>query len=179
MGAASQQTNTYDAQYGRTGGGVINMTLKSGTNRFHGTLWDYVRYGSWDANNTLNNARGEPRPPHQYNQYGAMVNGPSYKDKTFFMLTWEGLRERVPFPIRTSVPTLAERNGDFCQSYSDQRTPLVIYDPLTTRRDPNDPSKFIRDPLINCSDPNKRRIPDPRINPIAQKILQIYPLPNV
>jgi len=167
------QTNTYDAQYGRTGGGVINMTLKSGTNRFHGTLWDYVRYGSWDANNTLNNARGEPRPPHQYNQYGAMVNGPIYKDKTFFMLTWEGLRERVPFPIRVSVPTLAERNGDFCQSYSDQPTPLVIYDPLTTR--PNNQ----RDKLIDCSDPNKRVIPASRINPIAQKIFAIYPLPNV
>lgn len=173
------QTNTYDAQYGRTGGGVVNMTLKSGTNSFHGQIWEFIKYGAWDANNTLNNATGKSKPPHQFNQYGATVTGPFRKDKTFFMATWEGLRERVPFPIRTSVPTVAERNGDFCQSYSDQRTPLVIYDPLTTRPDPSNPGKFIRDQLIDCSNPNKNRIPDSQIDAIAQKILQIYPLPNV
>jgi hypothetical protein len=164
------QTNTYDAMYGRTGGGVVNMTLKSGANDFHGQLWDFIRYGSFDANNTLNKATGKPRPPHQYNQFGATVTGPIRKDKTFWMFTWEGLRERVPFPVTTSVPTLAERMGDFSQSYSDQRTPLVIYDPLTTRMEGG---RLVRDAFQG------NMIPLTRINPVAVKILQIYPLPNI
>src|SRR5215831_6517664 len=123
------QTNTFDSNYGRTGGGVINLTLKSGTNRFHGTLWEFNRYGSFDANNALNKAQGRfgdhgevaatdprfgkeraPRPPHQFNQFGGLIDGPVIKDKLFFMFSYENLRERVPFPITTTVPTLAERD---------------------------------------------------------------------
>ncbi|HEV8132960.1 MAG TPA: carboxypeptidase regulatory-like domain-containing protein [Acidobacteriota bacterium] len=165
------QTNTYDAMYGRTGGGVVNMTLKSGTNQFHGQAWDFVRYGAWDANNTINNATGQARPPHQFNQYGVTATGPIIKDKTFWMFTWEGLRERVPFPISTSVPTAAERIGDFTKSYTDQPTPLLIFDPLTTR---SEGGRLVRNPFQG------NVIPANRINPIAAKILQaIYPLPNI
>jgi len=170
------QTNTYDAQYGRTGGGVVNMALKSGTNEFHGQAWDFVRNGSWDANNTLNKSQTPPapRPSHTFNQWGTTITGPVIKEKTFFMFTYEGLHELVPFPFTTSVPTAAERLGDFSQSYIDQTTPLIIYDPLTTRPDPNRPGRFIRDPFPG------NKIPANRINPIAFKILnQIYPLPNV
>jgi hypothetical protein len=172
------QTNTYDAQYGRTGGGVVNMTLKSGTNELHGQAFEFLKNDIFNANAALNVEQGKPKPPNQSNQYGFVVRGPVIRNRTFFMGTFEGLRERVPFPNTTSVPTEAERRGDFSQSYSDQRTPLDIYDPLTTRPDPSRPGQFIRD-QFSCNGVKNVICPD-RINPISLKILNsIYPLPNV
>src|SRR5262249_12014262 len=183
------QTSSYTPHYGRTGGGVVNMTLKSGGNQFHGRAWDFIRYGAWDANNPLNNAQGRfgdrgeiassdprfgkeraPRPPHQFNQFGVTVTGPVIKNKVFFMFTWEGLRERVPFPITTTVPTLAERTGDFSQSYTDQPTPLTIYDPLTTQ---TVNGKLVRTPFAN------NKLQPNRMNPVSLAILQLFPAPNV
>src|SRR5438034_9328627 len=120
------QTNTYDAQYGRTGGGVVNMTLKSGGNTFHGQAWNFFKNDALNANNTLNNSQGQPKPPYVANQYGITMRGPVVHGRTFFMGTFEGLRERVPFPFTISVPTEAERRGDFSRSSIDQPTPLVI-----------------------------------------------------
>ena len=118
------QTNTYDAQYGRTGGGVINMSLKTGTNRFEGQAWEFMRRTGWDANYTANKSSSpvQPRPLHSENQWGAHLRGPLVKDKTFFALTYEGLHQRSPNPDFVTVPTLAERRGDFSQSYLDPDT---------------------------------------------------------
>ncbi len=172
------QTHSFDAQYGRTGGGVVNMTLKSGTNDVHGQVWEFVKYGMWNASNSLNVARGQAKPPQQYNQYGATGGGPVYipklyngRDRTFWMFTWEGLRERVPFPQTTSVPTVAERAGDFSQTYRDSNA-FDIYDPLTTT--PDQQGRLIRQAFDN------RRVPAIRMNGIAQNYLSaVYPLPNV
>jgi outer membrane receptor protein involved in Fe transport len=165
------QTNTYDAQYGRTGGGVVNMTLKSGGNAFRGQAWNFLKNDRFNANNALNNSQGEPKPPYQANQYGTTIRGPIVRGRTFYMATFEGLRERVPFPQTASVPTEAERRGDFSQSYTDQRTPLVIYDPLTTTC--NAAGQCTRTPFPN------NVIPANRINPIALKLLSLYPLPTL
>src|SRR3989454_3436154 len=73
------QTNTYDAQYGRTGGGVVNMTLKSGSNTFRGQAWNFLKNDRLNANNALNNTLGQERPPYIMNQYGAMATGPVRK----------------------------------------------------------------------------------------------------
>lgn len=164
------QTNTYDAQYGRTGGGVVNMTLKSGTNVLRGQVWEFMKNERLNANNALNVELGQDKPPYDAHQYGATVTGPIRKGKTFFMGTFEGLWERVPFPTKTSVPTEAERNGDFSQSYSDQGSPLVLYDPMTTRLVGN---QYVRDPFPGNA------IPANRINPVAKQLLALYPLPNV
>ncbi|PYQ47872.1 MAG: hypothetical protein DMF78_22630 [Acidobacteria bacterium] len=159
------QTNTYDAQYGRTGGGIINTTLKSGANDVHGRAWNFMKNDHLNANNALNNTLGQARPPYTAHQYGALASGPLRKGKTFFMASFEGLRERVPFPITTSVPTEREKRGDFSQSG------LTIYDPLTTR---TVDGRLVRDPFPG------NVIPADRINPIALQILQqIYPSPNV
>ncbi|PYQ22519.1 MAG: hypothetical protein DMF79_05800, partial [Acidobacteria bacterium] len=159
------QTNTFDAQYGRTLGGIVNMTLKSGGNDFHGRVWDFFKDDHLNANNALNNSLGQPRPPYEANQYGGTVTGPLRKNKTFFMATFEGLRERVPFPTTTSVPTDREKRGDFSESG------LTIYDPLTTRVVNG---RLVRDPFPG------NVIPSDRLNPIALQILQqIYPSPNV
>jgi hypothetical protein len=165
------QTNTYDAQYGRTGGGVVNMTLKSGTNRLRVQAWEFFKHESLNAADSLNRSLGAKKPPYLANQYGATGGGPLVKDRTFYMITFEGLRERPSFPQTTSVPTLAERNGDFSQSYRDQVTPLVIYDPLTTTCDAS--GRCTRTPFPN------NIIPAERINPVARAILALYPLPNV
>src|SRR6266851_3728608 len=165
------QTNTYDAQYGRTGGGVVNMTLKSGSNTFRGQAWNFLKNDGFNANHTLNNSQGEPKPPYVANQYGATIRGPIARGRTFFMGTFEGLRERVPFPQTASVPTEAERRGDFSRSYVDQVTPLVIYDPLTTTC--STAGQCTRTPFPN------NVIPANRINPVALKLLALYPLPTL
>src|SRR5262249_4966178 len=105
------QTNTYDAQYGRTGGGVVNMTLKSGSNTFKGLAWNFLKNDVLNANDTLNNSQHEPKPPYVANQYGVTVTGPIVRNRTFFMSPLDGSRERVPFPTTTSVPTAAERRA--------------------------------------------------------------------
>src|SRR5262249_48939780 len=112
----------------------------------------------------------------QYNQYGATGGGPVYlpkiyngKDRTFWMFTWEGLGERVPFPITTSVPTAAERAGDFSPIYSDGG-PYDIYDPLTTH--------VMGTALLRDRFPGNV-IPASRLNPIATRFLGVYPLPNI
>ena len=159
------QTNTYDAQYGRTGGGIVNITLKTGANDLHGRVWNFYKNDMLNANNALNNTLGQDRPPYIANQYGALATGPIRRSKTFFMAALEGLRERVPFPITTSVPTEREKRGDFSQSG------LTIYDPLTTR---TVDGRLVRDPFPG------NVLPADRINPIALQILQqIYPAPNV
>ena len=165
------QTNTYDAQYGRTGGGVVNMTLKSGSNAFRGQVWNFLKNDVFNANDSLTNSQGQPKPPYQANQYGATIRGPIARNRTFFMATLEGLRERVPFPQKTSVPTEAERRGDFSRSYVDQPTPLVIYDPLTTTC--NAAGQCTRTPFPN------NVIPADRITPIALRLLSLYPLPTI
>jgi hypothetical protein len=85
----SVQQNSYDAQYGKTGGGVFNVVLKSGTNEFHATGWEFARRRSWDANTFQNNALGRnadgteraPRPAHTLDQYGFQLEGPVYLPK--------------------------------------------------------------------------------------------------
>ena len=178
------QTNTYDAQYGRTGGGVVNMTLKSGGNHFRGQAWDFLKNDALNANDTLNNSLGQPKPPYSANQYGVTVTGPIVRDKTFFMGTFEGLRERVPFPTTTSVPTLAERSGNFNQPYTDQRTPLVIYDPLTTTCDAKGTCTRLAFPNNNINQVYNAATgtwsPANRINPVAQRILNlVFPAPTI
>jgi hypothetical protein len=94
------QTNTYDAQYGKTTGGIINVSLRSGGNDFHGTLYEFARREQWDANDFRINARNQPKPLHYLEQYGGQIQGPvifpklyNGRDKTFFMFNYEGYRE--------------------------------------------------------------------------------------
>lgn len=186
-------TNTYDAQYGRTGGGIVNVTLKSGGNDLHGTVYEFLRRYQLDANTIENNTAGRPRYAvdpatgrnlggHLLDDFGTMLSGPVWipgvyngRDKTFFLFNVQGYRERAPAPGITSVPTLLERQGDFSQSG------VTIWDPLTTRPNPSfDPSRpesasnplFIRDPFLG------NRIPADRINPIGSRIANAFPEPN-
>src|SRR6476659_2056911 len=97
--------NTYDAQYGRTAGGVVNMSLKTGTNAFHGEVYDFMRRKGLAANSFLLNSRNSPKTDQYIDQYGFSVDGPIWKNKTFFLFTGEKYREGTPAPLIGTVPT--------------------------------------------------------------------------
>jgi hypothetical protein len=170
------QTNSYDAQYGKTGGGIVNVSLKSGTNALHGTLYEFARRNSWDANMFQNNARDKPRDGHLLDQYGGQVEGPVIipklwdgRNRTFFMISYERYREDTPNPFTLSVPEPEMRNGDFSKLVDGQGRAITIYDPTSGRASG---ATWVRDPFPG------NRIPAGRINPIARKMLDFMPLPN-
>ncbi len=187
-------SNTYDSQYGRSAGGIVNVTLKSGTNDLHGTGYEFMRRYWLDANNFQNNRAGLTRYAidpqtgenlggHYLDQYGPQLSGPvllprlyNGKDRTFFMFSFEGYREGTPNPTISSVPSKAERAGDFSTSG------IAVWDPLTSRENPNfDASRaesvnnprYIRDQFPG------NRLPASRINPIGSKLANLYPEPNL
>ncbi len=147
-------TSTYDATFGRSGGAQVNVALKSGTNEFHGTVYEFFRNASLDARNFF--ARSEDAAPrYQRNQFGFSLGGPLRKIPTFFFVDYEGRRMREGITQVTNVPTALERDGDFSQSIFN--SPL---DPYT--RQP------FQDGLI----------PPERISPVGKAIANLYPLPN-
>jgi hypothetical protein len=87
-----QQTN-FSAEYGFSGASVVNMITRSGTNRFHGSVYDFFRDDSLDANDWFANRNGDPIPPLRWNNYGFTFGGPIFKNKTFFFVDWDGVRE--------------------------------------------------------------------------------------
>jgi hypothetical protein len=135
-------TNSYDAQYGRTAGGVVNMSLKSGTNSFHGVAYDFMRRKALAANSFLLNSRNSPKTDQYIDQYGFSVDGPIFKNKTFFLFTGEKYREGTPAPLFSTVPTAAMRKA-ISPASSMRGTPIVIYDPATGR----DVNGLTRDPF--------------------------------
>ncbi|HEV3198215.1 MAG TPA: carboxypeptidase-like regulatory domain-containing protein, partial [Bryobacteraceae bacterium] len=118
--------NTYDAAIGRTGGGSVNTTLKSGSNAVHGTMFEFMRNSVLDANYTQNNRVGAPRGKHITNQFGGTFGGALRKDKDFIFASFEGFRERVPFPVVANVPPVDLRDGQHFTKYN-----MKIYDPLS------------------------------------------------
>lgn len=107
-----QQTN-FSAEYGFSGASVVNMITRSGTNNFHGSVYDYLRNGITDANNWFNNAADVPLPPVHRNNYGATLGGPIKKDKLFFFFDWDGTRQSSMSTYQAGVPSAAERSGNF------------------------------------------------------------------
>jgi hypothetical protein len=163
------QTNSYDAQYGRTAGGVVNMTLKTGTNRFHGEVYDFMRRKALAANSFLLNSRNAPKTDQYIDQYGFSVDGPIFKNKTFFLFNGEKYREGTPAPLFNTTPTAAMKNGDFSGLVDASGNLIRIYDPATGR-DVN--GVWTRDPFPG------NIIPAGRINSTARAIMQYYPEPN-
>ncbi len=169
------QTSTYDAQYGRTGGGTVNVGLKSGTNSFHGSVYDYWRNTILNANTFDGNLSGQKVPFH-WNQPGVEVDGPVFlpklydgRNRTFFMYNWEDVRDVIPYPQTYTVPTAAERAGNFSGLVNANGQPVTIYDPLTT--------VAANGTYTRTAFPGNV-IPQNRIDPVSAKILTYLPLPN-
>jgi len=166
-------TNTMSAEFGRTGGGVISMISRSGTNEFHGALFEYLRNDKLNSNEFFANKAGSPRPALRVNTFGASLGGPIRRDRLFFFANYEGYRERRYASRTINSPTERQRQGDFSDTLAANGQQIVIYDPSSTRADPARPGSYVRDPFPS------NRIPAQRISPIATAALKYYPMPNL
>ncbi|MBI3280764.1 MAG: TonB-dependent receptor [Acidobacteria bacterium] len=161
----------YSAEFGRSLGSVLNVVFKSGTNSFHGSAYEFLRNSVLDANNFFDNRRGSELASFKRSQFGGTAGGPIRRDKTFFLGSYEGLRERS-FANRTfTVPTELERQGDFTRTLASNGQQVRIFDPSTTRPNPSG-SGFIRDAFPG------NVIPASRFDPVAVNAMKYFPLPN-
>jgi hypothetical protein len=166
-------TNSYDAQYGRTGGGVISIVTRGGGNAFHGTAFEYFQADNLNANQSELNRAGIARPPNTINQFGAQASGPvivpkliNGKDRLFWMLSWESMRQRSADPDVRTFPLMEWRTGDFTSLRNAAGQPVLIYDPYSTAADGT------RTPIPGNT------IPANRIDPVARNVLSYYPAPR-
>ncbi len=162
------QTSNYSAEFGRSGGAVINATIKSGTNGFHGTVFEFLRNSAFDARGFFE-PPSQPKAPFRQNQYGGTLGGPIIKNKTFFFLDYQGTRIGTALTDISTVPTPAEINGDFSGLYNGQPT-SQIYDPQSTA---TVNGQTVRTPFPG------NVIPASRMDPISHAVAQLYPAPNV
>ena len=121
------QTNDYSAEFGRGNGAILNAVIKSGTNAYHGDVFEYLRNDAFDASPFF--IVTSQKPPYKQNQFGATFGGPIQKDKTFFFVDYEGFRLRQGIPQTTTVPDQAMVNGDFSELLTN--TPAMATDPNT------------------------------------------------
>lgn len=168
------QSNNLSAQYGRYSGGVINVTTKPGTNSLHGDIYDFVRNSAFDANEWFQKQKGLGRVPFRMNQFGATLGGPvripwlyNGRDRTFFFVSYQGTRRLRGASFTTTVPTAAQRQGDFRVSPLVNGTVPTIYDPSTTTGTQKTRTAF----------PNQM-IPITRMDQVALALTKYYPLPN-
>jgi hypothetical protein len=164
------QTNFFSAEYGQTGGAVINMVTKSGTNEFHGTAFYFLRHSDFNANSWAANRAGSPRSYYRRDQFGGVLGGPVIKNKTFFFVTFERTRSKTPHIQTATFPTLLQREGDFSETrYSDGRM-IQIYNPFDTFT--NASNQLERRPFVN------NLVPKSMFDPVAARAMAFFPKPN-
>ncbi len=169
-------TNPFDASVGNTLGAVVNVSTRGGTNRLRGEAHYYGRNRAFDCNDFFNNKRGTTRPVYQDNRFGFALGGPVIlprlyrgRNRTFWFYTWERNPYTVPQSFTGTVPTAAQRQGDFSALLA-LGTRYQIYDPFTTRPAPN--NRFQRDPFP------ENILPRSRFDPAGYRLANLYPLPN-
>lgn len=162
------QNNSFSAEYGSNGGTVIDEVMKSGTNSWHGSAYEFNQNAIFDARDYFNSG---PKPGHSQNQFGASIGGPIVKNKTFFFADLETVIASNPVNIVATVPTAAQINGDFSQAmtYDQDGNPVQnqIFDPFQI-----DAASYTRPAYAN------NVIPSSEIDPVGQAILKLYPQPN-
>ena len=167
------QTNAFDAEYGHGGGAYVSVTTRSGGNDFHGSVYEFFRNDKLNANNFFSNRSGLDRPTLRFNQFGAAIGGPVIKNRTFWFFNYEGVRNRAPRTVLLTVPTAAQRAGDFSQTLDARGALIQIFDPFTTRADPARPGRSIRTQFPG------NRIPAGQFDAAAKNVLEAFtPLPN-
>lgn len=189
IGEMKVVTNGYSAEYGRGAGGVVNVTLKSGSNEIHGAVFEFLQNDKVNANTWERNRAGATRPYVRQNQYGAALGGPAIKNRTFWFGDWQGTRVRslsgvvpglggITNPI--TIPRTAFRNGDYSSLLSGASSGVDalgraipiggIYDMATQRNTPA--GLAVRDLFPG------NRIPAARFDPAAKKLMDLFPTPN-
>src|SRR5689334_11428733 len=178
IGEMRIMTNGYNAEYGRGAGGVINVTLKSGTNVVHGSLFEYFQNAAMNANRWENNRNAQKKGAYGQNQFGAAVGGPAIKNKTFWFGDYQGTRlnstggavQNLGTSGYFTIPTPEMVNGDFSRLLTGNGNEGQIYDPATTR---TENGVLVRTPFPG------NIIPQNRLDPAARKIMALFPAPNV
>jgi hypothetical protein len=174
------ENNSFSAEYGNNGGTVVNMVLKSGTNNFHGSGWWYLQRAALDANDFFSNAQGQARPDHLRDQYGFSLGGPIRKQKTFFFVDYEKVRQDDPIVVKGTVPTDAMRNnGDFSQLSPRN---ITLYNPFDCT--PAGSSNCTRSAVVGDASNGSLNgvanvIPQSLWDPVGKTILGLFPEPNV
>jgi hypothetical protein len=175
------QTSNYSTQFGNAAGGIMNIVYKSGTNDVHGSAYDFLRNSYLDANSFFSDRANVPLPGFRRNQFGFSLGGPVYlpklyngRDKTFFFVDYEGLRQNQASETLTTVPTLAERGGDFSSDVTTTAAPITIYDPATTVKTVTSTGATS---YSRTAFPGNKIDPS-RFDPVAANILKYFPLPN-
>jgi hypothetical protein len=154
-----------NAEFGDALGSTTNIITRSGTNQVHGTLWEFLRNDVFDANNYFYTAQS--KEPLKQNQFGATAGGPIKKDKTFIFGFYEGFRNRQGETALTTVPSVAQRSGDFSALCPEGFTDGFC----------NNPANQLFNVLANAPYPNNRVLQD-QINSVSQNLLSFFPLPN-
>jgi hypothetical protein len=165
------QTNKFSSEFGRTAGGIVNFSIKSGTNDLHGSAYEFVRNKVLNANDFFQNRAGRGRPAFNQNQFGASLGGPIARDRAFFFVNWEDYRIRQSSPSITTVPSPLQRAGDFSQTFNSAGHMVVVSDPLTTRQLPD--GSYARDVFAG------NIVPAARFSEVAANVSPIWPTPNV
>lgn len=169
-------SNALAAEFGRTGGGVITVATRSGTNQLHGSLFEFLRNSKLDANSWINNRNGAKLGAFQRNQFGGTVGGPvvlpfyNGRNRTFFFFAQQSTRTRSASSATATVPIDEWRQGNFANLRNGAGQPIVIYDPNTVANDGN--GNFIRQPFSGNA------IPRDRFDPIAVRMMTYFPAAN-
>jgi hypothetical protein len=169
------QSNTMSAEFGFTLGGVINVVTRSGTNQWKGTLYEFMRNPVLDARNAFAVAKGQ----FHYNQYGGSLGGPvlipkiyNGRNRTFFFFNYEEYKYRTANSTYRYFPPAQYHNGDFSRMVDSRGVSIPVYDPETTRVNPNG-AGYVRDPLPG------NIVPQSRMDPVTVNMMKLYPLPNL
>jgi hypothetical protein len=187
IGEMKVLTNGYNAEYGRGAGGVVNVILKSGTNQFHGSLFNYLQNDKVNANRWENNLNGRRRGPFKQNQYGFTIGGPVIKNRTFFFFDYQktelrafgGSFQNLGTAANLTIPTAAMKNGDFSHLQRGAASIAIpgggstlagtLYDPNTQT---GTPGNYVRLPFAG------NMIPVSRFDAAAKKIIDLFPSPT-
>jgi Carboxypeptidase regulatory-like domain/TonB dependent receptor len=151
------ETANYSAEYGRAAGGIISVAIKSGTNQFHGSAFEFLRNDSLDAANFFVNRNRLRKAPLRYNQFGGTIGGPVWKDHTFFFFSYQGTRIRTSDTVVVTVPTADQKRGIFGTTN--------IYDP----------TNVVAGSRVQFAN---NTIPTARLDPTGLKLAALYPDPN-
>jgi hypothetical protein len=170
-------TTMFDASLGRSNGGALSFSTRSGTNELHGSAYDFYQNRALNANSWTNNRNGLPKPPVNYNLWGGTIGGPVYlpkiydgRNKSFFFFYYETATNKRPISRYGRVPTELERMGDFSQTLSPTGVPLAIYDPFST---------VVSGNTVTRTAFAGARIPANRIDPTGAAVLAQLPMPNM
>jgi hypothetical protein len=171
------QTNYFSAEFGNTGGAIVNMVSKSGTNEFHGVAYEFARNAALNANSFFSNRQGLSIPDSKRNVFGVTMGGPVIipglyhgRSRTFFFADYEGQRADNATSRLTTVPTPLQLTGDFSQTFRTNGKLYTIYNPYDTYEDSD--GYVLRRAFTG------NKIPNSLMNPTSLKIIKYYPAPT-